>query len=434
MNEHLPMPQSPEAEIQILGAIFLNYSEALDRCIELIKTECFYQRSHQIIFDACLEMHASGLPVDLVTVTGHLKKKGNCDEVGGAFYLSKILTSATSSHLEYHCEVLIEKLRLRKVIEFSEDAKAKAYSSDSAKELIPEMEATLFAISSDVITEDNLTSKAVSKLDVQVEMRMKGNQTFGVPTGVPSFDRITGGLLPGRYYALAALQKVGKTALGCQIALNVVLSGKPVLFISLELSEDRLLGRMASTHSGASYFHYLNNSLRPEDLIKFQRSYRHIGKHPLIIERPIDVTGAQIRSMIRKNKRKHGIELVVIDYIQNVSVRDGDVRRSVADASTAIRNACQETGVPAITICQLNRSAAKERPRMYHLRESSQIESDADTIIILFPKVERDTLGPNDLLPMIMAFDANRDGPACDQELLYDGSCLKFKELERRHS
>lgn len=433
-TEHLEMPQSAESEKAVLGAILINYSEVLDRCIELITEESFYQRGHKIIFKAFLEMHSKGLPIDLLTVSEHLKTQGLLDEAGGRLGLSKMAGhNPSSAHYEHFCEIINEKLRLRRVIEFSEDSKSKAYLADSSKELIPEMEATLFSISSDSVKDENLTEKAVDDLDLQVESRLEGRKAFGIETGIPSFDRISGGLMPGRYYALGALQKVGKTALACQMALNIILNKIPVLFISLELSRDRLLGRMACTNSGINYCKFLNNSLSKEELLKFRDSYRFIAKHPLIIERPIDITGSQIRSMIRKNKRKNGIELVVIDYIQNVSIKDGDVRRSIADASTCIRNGAQETGVAAITLCQLNRSATKERPRMHHLRESSQIESDADTIIILFPKLDKEDLQPNELVPMIMAFDANRDGPSCDQELLYDGTCYKFKELERRH-
>lgn len=425
-------PQSSEAEFSVLGSMLYDPTETLDRCMELLTPDHFYNRSNRLIFEAIKEMVASGSPIDPITVSSHLKAHHKLDEVGGPSYVSSLTRNPLGAHSGYFIAILVEKLRLRRILDFVESFKFKAMASQDSNELLPTMEAELFAISGDVVSNDNKTASAVIELDKQVKQRMEGGTVFGVSSGIPSFDLVTGGLMPGRYYALAALQKVGKTALGCQIALNVVLSGKPVLFISLELSADRLLGRMAACDAQVSYFKYLNNTMDPRDLLKFQQSYRKIGNAPFIIERSVDITGAKIRSIIRKHKRKSGIELVVIDYIQNVAITDGDVRRSIADASTSVRNACQETGVPAITICQLNRSAANEdRPRMFHLRESSQIESDADTIILLFPKVDRDTLQPNELLPMVMAFDANRDGPACDQELLYDGSCYTFKELPK---
>lgn len=429
MIEIKQLPESFDAEVSVLACLFNQLSEDSEEILGSLTSEHFWRRCHQIIFTVISDMIRNGEKVDMITVTSKLKDQGKLEEVGGAHNVSSIaLASLAGSQSLAYLEILKDKLTLRKAVELGYELQQRANNCEDLKVLIPEIEAKLFSLSSVSNVKVGGIEEALERLDSMVEKRRAGIGDSGILSGIPSFDKVTGGLLPGRYYVIAGRPKSGKTAIACQIALNFAMKDQSCLFISIEMSSDRLLGRMASNLSQIPYHSFLNCTANENWLNQFRMAYHVISKKPFYIETPVEPTGAEIRSMIRRYKRKHDIKLVVIDYLQKTKVLKGDARSSVAEASEAIRCACKESGVPAIVLCQLNREADKERPRMSHLKESGAIEQDADCISLLWREKENDDLTPGELVPIVLAFDANRDGPICDQKLLYDGKIFKFKE------
>lgn len=422
MNNKI-LPFDEEAEVAVISGLLMPSGELTDDIFSQLTTDHFWVRSNKILFETISQMHQKSEKIDQITVTNKLKAAGTLEEVGGAFYVSKVaMSNPLASHAPEYAEIVKEKWRLRSLIDIAGKLEDKAYQNDDSKELLNEVESKVFKLSQDSLPQQDSLQSAVIDLDGLLD----NNIEQGVQTGIPSFDNITGGLLDGRYYAIGGRIKQGKTAFACQIALNLIMRDVPGLYISLEMTKSQLLGRLASTLSEVSYSKALRRMLSDDEKAKFRKAYRTIVTKPLALQVPSSISAHEIRSEIRKAKRKFGIRFVVIDYIQKVRTEHGDVRLSVSNASEAIRATCKETGVSAIVVCQLNREAEKERPRLGHLKESGAIEQDADVVCLIF-----DSNKENDghsLKLKTLAFDANRNGPQCDEEMLYDGKFFKFRE------
>ncbi len=421
MNQVLPFDE--QAENAVLSGLLIPSGDLIDDIISEISADHFWIKSNQVIFSAISELHKKSLKIDAITVSSYLKSCQQLDEVGGDFYVFKVATSnPLASHAIQYVEIVKEKWKLRKLIEISDHVQRKAYLSDDSKDLLSEMEGKLFSLSQDSTQEQNSLQSACQELNEILDSETQ----YGLETGIKTFDKITGGLLPGRYYGLGGRVKQGKTALACQMTLNMILRGIPGLYISLEMQRSEIIARMCCNLAEVDYSKVVRKTYNLEEKAKLKKANEIIKQKPLVLKVPATISAHEIRSEIRKAKRKFDIKFVVIDYIQKVKIEGGDVRISVSNASEAIRATCKETGVAAIVVCQLNREAEKERPRLGHLKESGAIEQDADVICLIFATdKEQDGFSARDIT---LAFDANRNGPQCDEQMLYEGRFLKFRE------
>lgn len=424
MND-ITLPFDDQAEAALISGILLPSGELIDDIITQLSPNHFWIRSNQILFECILSMHRNSEKIDQITVTSKLKDLGRLEEVGGAFYVSKIaISNPMASHAVEYMEIVKEKWRLRNIIEISDQFQRRASDNESSKDLLSEIESKVFKLAQDSMPEQNNLEAAEAELDQMIDSDME----LGIQTGIKTFDDVTGGLLDGRYYAIGGRIKQGKTAFACQIALNLIMKNVPGLYISLEMTQSQLLGRLGSTLSDVEYSKFLRKKLSDKEKLRLKTAYKIIAKKPLTLQVPPSISAHEIRNEIRKAKRKHGIRFVVIDYLQKVRTENGDVRMSISNASEAIRATCKETGVSAIVVCQLNREAEKERPRLGHLKESGAIEQDADVVCLIFDAKGDEGTG---MKTKTLAFDANRNGPECDQEMLYDGKFFKFREKAR---
>lgn len=425
------IPNNQEAESMVLHAL-LNESEEVFDEISNLTSEHFFSRSHRIIFEACLEMFKKKVKLDLLTLTDFLKTSGKLEEIGGPSFIAKIGSFfPTTAHYEQYVEILKEKYRLRKLLSLSEMVQNRSIAEDDSKNLIYEFESELFKLSSESVSDQNEMIKANETVIKRIKDRREGKKVFGIPSGVASFDRISGGYRSSLYYTFAAQPGYGKTAWAEQSALSASMKGSPVLFISLEMTSDRLMERMISHYSGISLWKYLSNNLRPEELDAWDYSRNKIMQLPLHLICPIELTGIELRSIIRKFKKKHGIEIFVLDYLQKMkSKNQKEERHVIREASSCALEAIQESKVAGIIISQMNREFNKcSRPNMSHLAESNQIERDSDFIGFIWPEIPRHELQKGQMQPVILTIEKNRDGICgCDERLNFDAPILTFKE------
>lgn len=429
MNENLKMPASIEAEIAVIGFLLTDAVNVIDEVINQLTEDHFYTRNHAIVFKAMMDMAAKGQAIDLVTVTTFISALGKLEEIGGAHFISKTCTTFPfAMNLDSYIKILQDKFRLRRIIEISTEFITKSYNADDSIELLPDMEAQVFSLTSDTIPDDNRMEIGVTEVYSQLTAMDQGTRVTGLQTGIKTFDEGHGGLHKGRYIALGGRPSTGKTALVCQMALNITQTGKAVLFISIEMTEDRIIGRMASCMSEVSYQRFLHGHLSGEERSRFRRAVSLIKTLPIIITCPTDIDGVGIRSMIRKMKRKFNIELAIVDYIQLTSIPQRvDAKDAIAYTSKQIQKAGKETGVPIIVLSQLNREADRSvRPKMSNLKESGQIEQDADVIDLLWAEEDPTKLEAGHGLKVVLSMEKNKDGPRGDLEFYFWGETMKF--------
>lgn len=428
------VPHSSESEMLVLSAMLTDSEETLDE-LGVLLPEYFFIRSHNVIFRAIMELRSKKLKADIFTVQDLLKIRGQLDEVGGYHYMSKVAGFGMLGASQHHGDLLREKYKLRTLIRMGVELHKKSYQGNDATEIIYESEAQLFQLAAENISDQNEIPRGDVIVSKRIEERRSGLKVFGIPSGLKSFDEPTGGYRKGEYYTFAAQPGYGKTSWAEQSACYAALNGTPVLFVSLEMSIDRVLERISSRMSGVPLWNYLNNVMKPEHFDQFEAAKNRIVKSPLQIICPIDLTGPEFRSTVRRFKRKFGIEMVVLDYLQKMkSKTQRDERYVIKEASSYVSDAIKESDVAGIIISQMNRLFDKDsRPRMSHLAESSQIEKDSDFIGFIWPEKPRNQTNPHEANPIVLTIEKNRDGPSGnDQNLLWDGKVLTFKEREEK--
>lgn len=430
-----PLPQSVASETVILSSI-LTSSE--DDCFEIfsnVKPEFFSQRSHRIIFEKASELHNEGKPYDLISLTNILTSQNQIEEVGGVYGVSKLSTVHYPKHeVSTSIEILKKKFQLRSLIDLAEEIKHDAYREVEPKDLITKSEDKIFDLGTKMeIQTENLVKPASIELREMVRVRKTGEKVFGLQSGITSFDSVHGGFQKGQYYILAGRPSAGKTAFADQVTVHLVTRNKPVLYICLEAGATRVLTKMACKLARISYTRFCRGFCTDKELDAIDQSNAILERSPLILKRPYRITGADIRSLIKREFRKHGIQLVVLDYLQNIDQEREEERIAIAKASRAIQDASVETGVPSLILAQLNRDGEKDsRPRMSEIKGSGQIEQDADNIGLLWPEEDPFEVEMSKPLPVILSIEKNKDGArGIDQKLFFDRELMLFRERTR---
>lgn len=430
--ENKPLPFSNESEIAVLSSILTADSDECHEVFGLVKSEFFVNRVHRIIFEVALSQFNEGKPFDYVSMVDILTVKNKIQDVGGSYYLGRL----TANHYPRHdiinsVKSLKEKFQLRSLIELSAEISDGAYSGNEPKELINQAEDRIFDLGTKMeIQTENLVVSASTEIDQMIAVRKSGEKIFGLQSGIHSFDSIHGGFQKGQYYILAGRPSSGKTAFADQVTMNVVTKNKPVLYICLEAGATRVLSKMACKLAGISYTRFSRSFCTDAELDAISTANRILRASPLILKRPFRITGADIRSLIKREFRKNDIQLVVLDYLQNIDQEREEERIAISKASRAIQDASVETGVPSLILAQLNREGDKNsRPRMAEIKGSGQIEQDADNIGLLWPEEDPFEVELSKPLPVILSIEKNKDGArSIDQKLYFDRELMTFKE------
>jgi len=395
----------------------------------MLRVEHFFGRNNAIIFEAILDIANDGRKVDFLAVSEWLKTKGKLEEIGGIYALQKMaLTHATAAHTEEYARIVIEKWKLRKLMDLAAEINLKVPQYDDATEVLPLIESKLFEIGREIDTDENQLSAGVAEVLEQIRVRENPLTEIGINTKLASWQKIFGGILPGRYYTIGGRPGAGKTALVEQFILACLNANKRVLFVSRELRRDRVVGRLAAKISGVNLSKFLRGHSSSDERERLKRAVNEVVRKNLFLVTPSRMTGAGLRSLMRRASRKEAVDLVVVDYMQLLDVDDGQDRfGGIAENSKQIRQAINETNIPALVCVQLNRQAESNRPRMSHIREAGQIEQDADAIALLWH--EEENREGNDMYSVTMSIEKNRDGAKdLDERLLFYGPTMEFRD------
>ena len=437
-------PRSLEAEKAVLGSILL-LPEVFDEVALIIRPDDFYDDANQILFEHLLQMHEMGIQIDPMLLVERLRSADQYEKIGGAAYLAEIGGLVpTAAHAEYYAKIVSEKSVLRSLIHASTDILKDAYDPTAEpREMLAKAEEKVFGIL------DSRGSNTVTKIGAvlqesldRVDARMDQQHAFGgLETGFDDFDQLTGGLQKGELVILAARPSMGKTALAMNIAEHAVIKVQaPVLFVSLEMSALELGDRLLCSVAEVNGHRLRNGSITQDERRKLVQSAAEISQAPLFIDDSPARTMTEIAANARRIKRRDGLSLIVIDYLQLIDPDNSrDPRQEqVAKIARRLKGVARELEVPVLCLAQLNRQveATKDnKPQLSHLRESGAIEQDADVVMFVhreeyFQTNEEDreqVRGEADLLVR-----KQRNGPTGDVKLTWLHEFTRFRNFAQK--
>lgn len=420
---------SEEGELWILSGLLTGGSQYLDENLPKLSDAHFYSRNNRIIFKAISEAYESGDPVDQITISQRLRDQKKIEDIGGDYTVSKIAQSApTSAHAEHWIEVLDQKKLLRESLELFSWADKEIRNAEDVSDFVSEIESKILNLRK---TEDGgnlLVSSTQSALE-RNENLLKGIKTFGIECGIKPIDSALGGLCASQLLYICARAGKGKTALLEQIFENLLSQDRAILIFQRDMPVDMMIERMACRNAGVSYFVYRKGMLGREQNLFVKHELEKLKRlqDKLIIRSPFRLTAQDLLSIVRKDKNKHGIEAVFLDHIQNIDFNEKDFREGLTRASSTIRRSAQDSKLPHVIIAQLNRDGDSGRPKASHVKEFDAAYADCDAMVMLWSEKSQADISPGEFLPVRFTFVKNRFGPEIEEEMLFDGSILKFK-------
>lgn len=434
-------PQSLESEQAVLGALMLE-PEMGSLVFEFLKPEDFYRDIHRIIFAAIQELYSKGEPIDLVTVAEILRQQGRLEQIGGITTISQIARSVpTAANVEYYAKAVAEKALMRQLIRLSSGIAERGYEAgQEAAALLEEAEKMILDLSNKQVRDGFIPIRIIlleTFEKIETLYANKGNLT-GVPSYFHELDRLTSGWQPSDLVIIAARPSMGKTALVLNMAQNAAVRSKvPVAVFSLEMSKHQLVQRMLCSEAMVDQQRVRTGDLLDADWFKLTKAVGPLSEAPIFIDDTVGISLNELRSKARRLKMEHGLGMIIIDYLQLMTVgkRAESRQQEVAQISRGLKGIARELHVPVIALSQLNRGVEQrqdKRPIMSDLLESGAIEADADLISFIYRDEyyhpESDKKG---IAEIIIA--KHRNGPVGTVELGYLKEFTKFVNLDRRH-
>ncbi len=434
-----PLPQNLEAERSVLGAILLD-NHALNTAIEKLKPEDFFSDQHRRIFNYMILLGEAQQPIDLVTLSDQLRRKGELEAAGGAAYLSQLVDGVPRvSNLEHYARIIKEKSLLRSLIYATQSIQQTALDAEEeADALLDRAESSIFQIAEDRIRTGLVSMKDVVQDNMERLERVitEGKRITGLPTNYAQLDSLTSGLQPSELIILAARPSVGKTALALNIAENVALHQQATTAIfSLEMSKESLLMRLLASQARVDAHRFRTGHLRREDWKEMTTALAQLAVSPLWIDDSGSATVTEIGAKARRLKRDRGLSLVIVDYLQLIAARGRFSNRNeeVSSITRGLKALAKELKVPVLVLSQLTRAPEREErsPQLADLRESGAIEQDADVVLFihrpnLFKK--KGEVTDEERAETELKIAKQRNGPVDSIPFVFLGKFTRFEE------
>ncbi|MDO4662002.1 MAG: replicative DNA helicase [Tissierellia bacterium] len=434
-SDYKKPPQSIESEMAVIGSV-LKKNDVLDQIINIVKPRDFYDGRNKIIYDVCLEMYRKDIKIDINTLQVKLSDKNILDEIGGMEYLTEIsLSSFYTTNVDQYAKTIKEKSLLRQLISASEDIMEKSYlQKEDISKIVENAENEIFEI-----TQQSNNKGLVRVADVMQETLTKLNELAnnqgritGVSTGIGTIDKALSGLQSSELILLAARPAMGKTALGLSIAWNAAQIGKRVAFFSLEMSRYQLTQRLLAMVSMVDLKNVITGNIEDSNWSYIIDAAKEIRSKDLFVDETAGISLSELRSKAKRMKAEHGLDLIVIDYLQLMTVenRTENRQQEIATISRGLKALSKELDCPVLSLAQLSREADKRsdhKPILSDLRESGAIEQDADVVMLLYREDYYDEQKDPDRAQVIIA--KHRNGPTGMIKLFFDKRITTFRDL-----
>ena len=440
-------PQALELEEAVLGAMLID-KKGVDEVIDILQPDAFYKTAHQKIFEAIFQLFQDSQPVDLLTVSSELRKKGKLETVGGEFYLVQLSQRvASSAHIEFHARIILQKFIQRSLIKISNEIIESSYKeSTDVFDLLDEAESKLYDITQGNIKKSSESAQSlVIEAKKRIEEISKRDGLSGVSTGFEKLDKLTSGWQPSDLIIIAARPGMGKTALTLSMARNIAVTKQiPVAFFSLEMSSVQLITRLISAETGLSSEKLRTGKLADHEWQQLNVKVTDLEKAPLFIDDTPSLSIFDLRAKARRLSSQHGIKLIVVDYLQlmtaGTSTKSGNREQEISTISRNLKALAKELNIPVIALSQLSRAVetrgGTKRPMLSDLRESGAIEQDADIVSFIYrpeyyniDEWDDDERSPSEgQAELIVA--KHRNGGLDNIRLKFIGHLGKFEDLD----
>ena len=449
------LPNSFEAERNVLSAMLIRDGEAIVDVQSILSPEDFYSDEHRIMYQAMLELYNDEKSVDVLRLKEFLRKHDELDKAGGSQVVNELdFIAPTNAHIMKHARIIRDKARLRRLIEIGEEIADEAYADMvDITEIIDRAENRIFSLSArDASANFEHVRVIIRRVYENVNnIYINGGKASGLKTGLSDFDKFTGGLKKSDFIILAARPSMGKTALALNIANNVgcgkkrngmiipVAERKNVAIFSLEMSREQLGHRLLILESEIDSQKLSTGDLLETDWNALQFASDRLEKSGIYIDDTPGLTAMDIRSRARRQKMEYGLDLVIIDYIQLMqgSQRRGEFNRQqeISEISRSLKGLARDLDVPVIALSQLSRAVelrAEKKPQLSDLRESGSLEQDADVVILLYRESYYKPDVENQMLTEVI-IAKNRNGPTGVINANFRKETMKFNDLEIYH-
>ena len=436
-TERFLPPQDLEAERSVLGGMMLS-KDAIADVVELLRGHDFYRPSHEMIYEAIIDLYGRGEPADAVTVADLLNKRQELSRVGGPAVLHELIQSVpTAANANFYAAIVAEKAILRRLVGAGTKITQLGYQGDGeVEEIVNEAQSEIYKVAENRQSEDYVRLAEIMEHAVD-EIEAAGNQgegLTGVPTDFYDFDELTQGLHGGQMIVIAARPAVGKSTLALDFARAAAIHhNMATVFFSLEMGKNEIAMRLLSAEATIALQDLRKGTIRDDQWSKIAATVGRLNEAPFFIDDSPNMTMMEIRAKCRRLKQRNNLKMVVLDYLQLMSSgkKVESRQQEVAEFSRALKLLAKELDVPVIALSQLNRGSEQrtdKRPQVSDLRESGSIEQDADMVILLHREDVYDKESPRaGEADLIVA--KHRNGPTKTIVVGFQGHYSRFSNL-----
>ncbi len=433
-------PHSLEAEQSVLGSLMLD-NETWDQIADVINAEDFYRRDHRMIFTSIAELANESEPFDVVTLSEHLGKLGELEKAGGMAFLGALARNTpTAANIKAYAEIVREYSVMRQLIHVGTQISDSAFQSgeQTSDELMDQAERLVFNIADKgakgrkgFVNMKEVLTRVVDRIDTLFH---QDEPITGVPTGYGDFDAMTSGLQRSDLIIVAGRPAMGKTTFAVNIGENAAIKhDKSVALFSMEMPAEQLALRMMSSLGRIDQHRLRTGKLGDDDWPRLTSAMGLLSESKIFIDDTPALSPSELRARCRRLKREHGLDLIIVDYLQLMQIPGFKENRTgeISEISRALKSLAKEMDVPVIALSQLNRGLEQrpnKRPVMSDLRESGAIEQDADIIIFIYRDEVYNEDSPDKGTAEII-IGKQRNGPIGNVRLTFIGQFTRFENF-----
>ena len=440
VTDRIP-PSNLESEEALLGSLLID-PDAIFDVAAFLKPDGFYSETNKWIYEAILALNERHEPVDLITLTDELRRREQLDELGGEAYIIGLINIVpTSVNARYYGQIVESAALRRRMLQAATTIANLAYEQDEEINIvIDRAEQALFSISEERTTRDLVPVKEIARgyLDRIEDLYARGDDIIGVPTSFTDLDRALGGLNKSDLIIIASRPGMGKTALQLSIGQSAARRfNKRVVIFSLEMSAEQLVQRMIAAETRIDTQRLRRGDLQEFEWPIFYEAVGRISESQIFIDDSPSISPMQLRTKCRRLYAEHGIDLIMVDYLQLMRAEYTQNNRvqEISEISRSLKALARELDVPVVSASQLSRAVEQrqdKRPQLSDLRDSGSIEQDADVVIFIY---RDEYYKPNTTeRPNIAELNIakHRNGPTAVIDLYWHGQLATFRNLQRQ--
>lgn len=438
-------PQDVVAEKSLLGAIMIS-ENAITEALGVVRPSDFYEKRHQTIYDAMMNLYDQHKPIDLLTLTAELKSLKKLKEVGGAPYLTELSNFVpAAAHAKAYAEIVERASTRRRLIQAGTEIANKAYEDDAdVGDLVGAAEKELFEVSDKVVKSDytpmnELLADAFDRIE---ELHKNKGSLRGLKTGFRDLDKKTAGFQQGDLIIIGARPAMGKTTFAQNLAYNIAsINKRGVLFFSMEMAANEIIDRMISDVSGVDNWKMRTGNISDDEFQRIGDALAEMDEIPIYIDDTSSMTIMELRNKARRAAHDHDIGIVIVDYLTLIQGSDryrGQRVQEVTEISRGLKILARELKIPVVALAQLSRNVTGRedpRPVLSDLRESGSIEQDADLVMFLhrpdYYRQNDDNYEETHITELLV--QKHRHGAIGKIELYFHPELLRFMSLDKTH-